>query len=128
MEEVFNIINCLDSSFYFVFWDLSSLRVNKLEDLYEALKYKYNDTKFQIPAFLIASKNKSLEDFLKLRENKEAMKFVYELYFKIYGDINIFEEFFGKYFLGLLKNCQNKLSIQCLMRTTLIWGVSLIVA
>lgn len=32
------------------------------------------------------------------------MKFVYELYFKIYGDINIFEEFFGKYFLGLLKN------------------------
>ena len=52
------------------------------------LNYKKNEKEFQIPLFFINSEEKSLNDFLKLGENKEAMKFIYDLFFECFTYTN----------------------------------------
>ena len=78
----------------FVFPHLERHQITSSEDL----KSKSNDIIFQIPAFLLTSEKKSLDDFLKLRENKKAMEFIYKLYFEVYGENK--DEFNIKLYLG----------------------------
>ena len=99
-EEIENICKEIEFkmlfSYDFVFPDLElkRLSIKSLSDLWSK-NYKI---KSQIPAFLLTSEKKPLDDFLKLRENKKAMEFIYKLYFEIYCESEF--EFYDKYFSG----------------------------